>query len=217
MSRIQARLSCRSLWITLAVVALVGCAGDEADDVTEQLRLAGEERGAELAVQLDDSLAAQPDAARMMAQIAAAIAAAVNEGEVLEVSAAVPRLQNEKVRAFAERVARDHIIASSKLVAVLQQRNIEPRESQISVILRVEATTAYVELSTMPVAELDRKFIEKQIFGHAMARSLIGLLAIEVKDVKLRELLMEELRTIDAHLMDAIRLSKELYGDQQPD
>jgi putative membrane protein len=207
----------RRLWTAVVAAALVAaCASSDETDAITALELAGEEEGIALAAQVEvepDS----PEAVRALAQLTAAIVCAINEGEVMESIPAFERGNNGQVVRFAEKMIEDHQRASRAFDLVLQQQDLKPLDNPISTVLRVDALTATVELSTVSDAELDRMYIEKQVKGHAKARALLGALAVNNENEAVRRYLNQQIAAVDAHLLLAIQIARGLHLDEQPE
>jgi putative membrane protein len=207
----------RRLWTAaLAAVLVVGCASSDDGDAISALETQGEEEGAALAAQLDLATDS-PEAAKIVAELTAAIVCAINEGEVMASIPAFERGNNGQVVRFAEKMIEDHQRASRTFDLVLQQQDLKPLENPISTVLRVEALTATVELSTADDAELDRMYIEKQVKGHAKARALLGALAVANDNEAVQRYLNQQIAAVDAHLLLVIQIARGLHLDEQPD
>lgn len=205
----------RTWWAGLALIALVpfgACAGAGSDaDRAEELRVLGAQDGAVLVAQAEP-----PDAEMLFAELAAGVVSAINEGEVEVSIAPAVRASEFDVREYAERMIRDHKRANTELVTLLQEQGIRAKESTISVLLRVDATTTAIELLATPNEELDVMYMEKQVYGHAKAHALISALAVRAENEALRTYLFKQVTTIDQHLSVAIRILRELYENAEP-
>jgi predicted outer membrane protein len=203
-----------ALWISalLAVVPLVGCASSDVSDFADELRVQGEERGAELASQVELT-ADSPEADKLLAEITAGIVFALHAAEVEMSVPVIIHADRASVREYAEAMVYEHFAASERLQGVLDEQGMEAVASPLSVLLRVDGTVASVELGTTPPPELSLLYATKQILAHANAHVLVGTLAARIENAALRSHLEELSDAIDAHLFEAVDLARRLVHE----
>ena len=196
----------------LALVALAACSVGEpatfaglggAIDEVDALRRDGEQAGAELVAQVE--VDAQID------ETAATIAVELHRAETVIGAPAAERAPDFDVQELAERAIRSHEGASAELDALRAERAIGLRETSVSMALRVEADAAAEELATMPAADLDLEYTERQIRGSARAGEVLRRLANRVEDAPLRGFFDRQVVATDEQLTRAIHVYEELH------
>lgn len=124
------------------------------------------------------------------------VADTINLGEVEQANAALPRLSNDDVRAYAERMIEEHTTASEELTQLAQQEGIEPDDSDLSDTLQQQSQAVVQRLEQASDETIDAEYINSQVSVHEMAL-LVARALIAAAD---NEALRAQLATLSGHI-----------------
>jgi putative membrane protein len=140
----------------------------------------------------------------------AAVLKAIHQGEIQEAQIAESKARSPDVKAFAQRMMRDHQQAMNKDMQLFSRLQITPSQNPISQQLQSDAQTHLANLQGLSGADFDRSYIDEQVRDH---NSVLELLDRAIPNVKNAELKadMQNLRSmIAAHLAEAERIQQTL-------
>lgn len=121
---------------------------------------------------------------------------------------ALPKIENSKVKAFAERMIEDHSSMNRELMA-LNERLLGdegPPFKRESASLRREVQ----QLDKLSGVEFDRRYMQVMMEDHQASIDLFAKQAERGRDAKLRELAAQRLPTLQAHQQEAKAIWDEL-------
>jgi putative membrane protein len=130
----------------------------------------------------------------------------LNEGEVDEAYAALPRLAVPAVQAFAQQMVMDHSTARQTVVSAANSLQLNPTPSDVQQDLKQEAETHVTMLRETSTANLDRTYIEMQVAAHAEALALLGNLEAAADAAALRTLIGTLETAVQAHYDQAVTI-----------
>jgi putative membrane protein len=134
----------------------------------------------------------------------------LNEGEVDEAYAALPRLAVPAVQAFAQQMVMDHSTARQTVVSAANSLQLNPTPSDVQQDLKQEAETHVAMLRGTSTANLDRTYIEMQVAAHAEALALLDNLQ-DAADADALSTLIGTLETaVQAHYDQAVTIRGSL-------
>lgn len=141
------------------------------------------------------------------------VADAINAGKVAQASAVLPRLSNEDVRAFAERMIDEHSAAREELSLLAEQQGLEPDDSDLSDSLERDNATTIARLERTPDESLDVEYIETQERAHGVARMIGGAMIAAADNDALRNQVTTLSGDIEAHRAEAARIAHRLASE----
>ncbi|MBX7115862.1 MAG: DUF4142 domain-containing protein [Myxococcaceae bacterium] len=184
----------RAAWV---VVALAGCmsSGKKADGGATGVSMTT----APKTVQLDDAQVAH-------------VFITLNNGEVDVAKVALPKLQDESVRGFANMMASAHTQANQDFAQLTGVQSIEPQANDVSRALEDGVQTAVNGFGNATTASADQQYIHSQVTMH---RAALALLDCVMTQSKHNEALTSHLRntaraTVASHLRQARAVESNL-------
>jgi putative membrane protein len=130
-----------------------------------------------------------------------------NSAEVEQGKVAQGKAKNARVKKFAAMMVADHGKGKEKL----KKLDLKPAESPFSVELKGENESVLSTLKGTSAADFDTKYIDSQVEGHKKVLAAINEKLIPAAaDPKLKDLLTEMQKTVDAHLTEAEAIQGEL-------
>ena len=185
-------------WVALmAVAALAGCGGDEADVATQEAAPA-QEVATSAAPAMDDATIAH-------------IAVTANAIDVEMGELALERSTTESVRQFAETMIRDHSGVNEQASALAGRLGVTPTDNDVSRSLQADAGAARAQLEGQSGAAFDRAYMEREVAYHqAVLDALDTQLIPNTTNGELKALLETARGAVAAHLSHAQQLSAEL-------
>jgi len=134
----------------------------------------------------------------------------LNQGEVDEAYAALPRLMSAEVRAFAQEMVTDHSAARQQVLTTANALSLAPTPSEPQEELQAEGEAHVATLRTKPAAALDATYINMEVTGHADALSLLDELAAAADAAQLKSLIATLRATVLEHYQQAQQLQASL-------
>jgi putative membrane protein len=131
----------------------------------------------------------------------------LNQGEVEEAYAVLPRLADADVKAFAQDMVTDHGAARQSVSATAEVLGEAPTPSETQSSLKSEAEANVAALRATPTNSLDAMYIELQVSAHAEALTLLDELTAAAD--------AEELTTLLAMLKTAVQQHYERAQELQ--
>lgn len=194
--------------VAAAALVVAGCAVEDptvTDDHVDELRRAGEARGAELAAEL------RADEHRSFLGVVtganAAIARAVNDGEIAQATLALGRAEDPDVVALAALILVDHIVANERQAKLLDELDVAPVENPVSITLRTQNALAYATLAVLPDGLFDTAYVDSQILVHAQVAVVLRAARAIEPSPAFRAYLGDLIEEVDHHLAEAIRIA----------
>jgi putative membrane protein len=123
----------------------------------------------------------------------------VNQGEVEEAYAALPRLTSPDVEAFAQKMVADHSAARQSVVATADSLNVPPAPSDVQAELKTHAEDHVALLRSTATAALDATYVDLEVEGHAEALMLLDELAAAANAAELKTLIATLRTTVVEH------------------
>jgi putative membrane protein len=134
----------------------------------------------------------------------------LNQGEVEEAYAALPRLSAAEVKAFAQLMVTHHSAARQSIADTATALNEAPTPSDTQAELKDEAEAQVSRLRTTPTASLDATYVDLQVRAHAEALTLLDALATAADAAELATLLATLKTTVQQHYERAQQLQAAL-------
>lgn len=205
------------LWgALLAVPGLTWSACDDDDDDEEDVTT---DAGADAAVRdgavFDATRDSQGgDAMALDDAEVAAVAAAINTGEINAAMVALARAQSTQVRNYAQLMINEHTAAQMRLATVLQTAAITPTPSALSQQVQIGGATVVDQLQITPAASFDTVYLQSQIGAHQFSRNLLmNTLIPAARNPSLKATLEMFFVEVSGHLMAA----QQLVDERRPD
>jgi len=134
----------------------------------------------------------------------------LNQGEVEEAYAALPRLMSAPVKTFAQRMVTDHSGARQSVLATADALSVAPTPSETQAELQDESQTHVALLRATPASSLDASYINMEAQEHAAALTLLDELALAADAAQLKTLIATLRATVLQHYQDAQALQATL-------
>jgi putative membrane protein len=132
----------------------------------------------------------------------------INAGEVEQAQAALPRLSNQEVRAFAQEMIDEHTAARAQLDQLAVEENLTLAASDVAQSLRDEGAAIVAELLATEESAIDAQYVNSQVLAHSQALQVLAGLIAGADNDALRAQLTELRGNVSAHLDRA----RELQG-----
>lgn len=153
---------------------------------------------------------AQPAAKPTDPQIAH-IAYTAGEIDVAAAEQALAKSKTPKVRAFAEKMVRDHKAVNVQALALVKKLGVTPQANPTSAALSDQAKAKHAELAKLDGAAFDRAYVANEVAYHATVNgALSGTLIPSAENAELKDLLGTGLRLFQEHQKHAEHLAGEL-------
>ena len=134
----------------------------------------------------------------------------LNQGEVEEAYAALPRLSSEDVAEFAQQMVTDHSDARQSVLATAESLEQAPAPSELQAKLKGDSEARVALLRAASAANLDATYIEQQVAVHADALKLLNDLTAAADAEELEALLATLEAAVQQHYEHAQELAAEL-------
>jgi len=134
----------------------------------------------------------------------------LNQGEVEEAYAALPRLTSAPVKTFAQRMVTDHSGARQSVLATADMLNVAPTPSETQADLQDESQTHVAMLRATAASALDAMYVNMEVQEHAAALTLLDDLAAAADAAQLKTLIATLRATVLQHYQDAQALQATL-------
>jgi putative membrane protein len=134
----------------------------------------------------------------------------LNQGEVEEAYAALPRLSVPAVQAFAQKMVMDHSTARQSVVSTANSLQLNPSPSEVQLNLKQEAEAHVTMLRETSAANIDRTYIEMQLAAHEEALALLNDLEAAADADALRTLIATLETAVQAHYDQAVTIQGAL-------
>jgi uncharacterized protein (DUF305 family) len=130
----------------------------------------------------------------------------LNQGEVEEAFAVLPRLAAAEVEAFAQLMVTHHGAARQSVAMTAAMLEQAPAPSETQAGLKDQAEAAVAQLRATPTANLDAAYLELQVGAHAEALALLTELSEVADAAELATLLTGLKATVQQHYDRALEL-----------
>jgi predicted outer membrane protein len=134
----------------------------------------------------------------------------LNGGEVEVAFAALPKLMNAEVSAFANEMVTAHGMARTANSQLAQSQGLVPAPSDVQAQLKASADAQVLAFQTSTAAALDAPYVESQVSMHTDALALAERLFNAAETPQLRNELRAMIMDISAHLEEAEAIRAEL-------
>jgi predicted outer membrane protein len=134
----------------------------------------------------------------------------LNDGEVEEAYAALPRLTNDDIKAFAQQMITDHSMARQDTATLADSLSIVPSASDTQEALKEEASDVIEEFSDSTATSLDTAYINSQVDAHAHALLLLDELHASAEATALQQFLTTLHSAVQTHYDMAVTLRSAL-------
>ena len=134
----------------------------------------------------------------------------LNQGEVEEAYAALPRLTSVDVKAFAQQMVTDHSEARQSVSTAADALEEAPAPSETQAKLKGESEAHVALLRATSASNLDATYIELQVAAHAQALALLDDLGAAADAAQLTALIAALKAPVKEHYEKAQELQAEL-------
>jgi predicted outer membrane protein len=149
-----------------------------------------------------DSLAERQTAAM------AAVARAINNGEIMQAELALQMAQNREVLAFAQSMKDDHLTANVRMNSLF---NVQPQENMLSRTMEGQVRAMTAALQRVPSSFFDKTYLQSQIVLHAQVLASLRLGLIPwTWDPSAKTYLLELADSVAHHLVKAVEVLNAL-------
>lgn len=146
------------------------------------------------------------------AQIAAVLTEA-NDVDIENGKMAEKRASNPDVKAFGERMVKDHRQSNDSAAALVKRLNMKPEGSPMRETIKASGKDSKKKLGDLKGADFDRAYIDGEVAMHNMLlQSIDKDMMPVVKNEELRALLEKNRPIIASHLEHAKTLQGQLSG-----
>jgi putative membrane protein len=135
---------------------------------------------------------------------------ALNQREIEEAYAVLPRLSAPEVEAFAQQMVTDHGAARQLVVAAADTLNLAPTPSEPQAELQGESEAHVATLHATSASALDVTYVNLQVDAHAGALTRLDELAAAADAAELQTLISTLRATVLQHYQDAQELQTML-------
>jgi putative membrane protein len=130
----------------------------------------------------------------------------LNRGEVEVAYAALPRLADDDVRAFAQLMVADHSSARQSVLMVADSLDLAPLPSDVQAMLKAKAEATVEAFHASNAEALDEPYVESQVADHAAALVLLEELAPTAEADELKELIATLEASVQTHYEHVLEL-----------
>ena len=141
---------------------------------------------------------------------------ALNAGEVEQAQAALPRLQLDAVRAFAQIMIEEHQAARGNLGTLATEQQLTLEGSELADQLRERNQQVLATLAAAGVTQIDGAYLDSQITAHAEADTVLASLVAAADSEPLAARLTELRLNVQGHGDSARALQSSLLGGAAP-
>jgi putative membrane protein len=134
----------------------------------------------------------------------------LNQGEVNEAYAALPRLVNADVKAFAQQMVTDHSTARQSVATTADTLDLNPLPSDVQRQLMREGQEHEATLRATATSALDATYIDLEVVGHSQALELLTDLQAAADEAQLRTLITSLQATVQDHYESAVSIQNDL-------
>jgi putative membrane protein len=134
----------------------------------------------------------------------------LNQGEVEVAYAALPRLADGDVQAFAQLMVTDHSAARQSVFMVADSLDLAPLPSDVQAMLKEKAEATVQAFHASEAEALDEPYVESQVADHAAALTLLEELAATAEAAELKELIATLEASVQVHYDHALELEAAL-------
>ncbi|MGH8173327.1 MAG: DUF4142 domain-containing protein [Rhodanobacteraceae bacterium] len=137
------------------------------------------------------------------AQIAAIVVTA-NSIDIANGKIALERSKSTTVRDFANLMIKDHTAVNASATALVTKLGVKPESSATSKGLQDAADAEQKKLSSMPLADFDRAYLENEVAYHKQVIGAINdVLIPNAQNAELKKMLVDVTPAFQAHLAHA--------------
>lgn len=134
----------------------------------------------------------------------------LNQGEVEVAYAALPRLSDGDVQAFAQLMVTDHSAARQSVFMVADSLDLAPLPSDVQAMLKEKAEATVQAFHASDAEALDEPYVESQVADHAAALTLLEELAATAEAAELKELIATLEASVQVHYDHVLELEAAL-------
>lgn len=142
----------------------------------------------------------------------AGVLSASDSAEIKPSELALERAENSAVKAYAQRMVRDHGMLEDSLRSMSTRENITPAQSSLSQQLDSQTQATMQRLQVLTGAEFDQAYMQAMVQSHQEALSMVdNQLLPATQDQELRTALTQQVRPIiSSHLAEAQEIQQSL-------
>lgn len=160
---------------------------------------------------------AAPKQAKLDQEQAVGLTLMSNAGEVMFGTTMVGRTADPEVRAFAQRLIDEHGAANEKLIALIEQQGVQPKESPLR---EKKSADLQKELGMLwgrdPSANLDQRFMTAMIEEHRHDLAEIDTLILPaLRSEELKGAVTDLRATVAEHLRVACTIGQRIGSETQ--
>lgn len=140
------------------------------------------------------------------------IVAVANVNEINAGKLAMSNAYKDKVKAFAERMVKDHRDMDEQMGKLAVRQKLNPTPGEISETLKARGSEAMEDLKIAPKGPIfDKEYMAGQVRAHEEVLELLNNQLIpEAKNPELKNLLQKSARQVESHLDHARKLHEEI-------
>lgn len=152
-----------------------------------------------------DSVTTKPAGELAGDEAALAMLTALNQGEVDQANAAIPKLAHQEAKYFATMMLRHHSEGITKLSGIAAERHMTMTDNGASRAMKKETADLVGKMSTMTAGPaFDRFYMQAQIDGHTKALEMLDSEIIpKLDDAALKALVHDMRAQVADHLAKA--------------
>jgi putative membrane protein len=153
---------------------------------------------------------AQKNTALSDAEVAS-VAVAANQIDINYGEIAKKKSKNPEVLRFAETMIRDHKAVIAQAVALVKKLGVTPKDNAVSKKLLADAAITKKTLNSKSGKAFNRAYIDNEVAYHkAVISAVEGLLIPEADNKELKDLLINVVPALKAHLDHAIMVQEHI-------
>ncbi|MFT3839065.1 MAG: DUF4142 domain-containing protein [Myxococcaceae bacterium] len=149
----------------------------------------------------------------------AGVLGSLDQSEVTVAQGALPVLQADAARRFAQMMIDQHSASKQEVSQVLSQQGLSPESSPLSQAIDRNAGALVSQLTDPEAAQVDLGYANSQVSAHQQALTLIDCVILaDASNATLKSTVSDKVRPMVAtHLGDANALVTELNSPATPD
>jgi putative membrane protein len=148
----------------------------------------------------------------LSAQQVSAVLSASDSAEIKPSQLAQQKAQNAEVKAYAQRMLKDHGMLEDSLRALDKRENVSPAPNPVSQQLESQTESTMTRLQSLSGAEFDQAYMQAMVQSHTEALNVVdNQLLPATQDPQLRVAISQKVRpTIVSHLDAARQIQQSL-------
>lgn len=142
----------------------------------------------------------------------ASVAVVANQIDIGFAGIAKEKSRNADILKFAETMVKDHSAVIAQAVALVRKLGVTPKDNAVSKKLLADAEKTKKMLQSQPAQSFDKAYVDNEVSYHkAVIGAVEGLLIPEAKNKELKDLLLQVVPALKAHLGHAEMIQKMMH------